>query len=191
MFSEKLKELRESKKISQYELAEIIHVSRTVVSKWERGAGLPSNVNLESLCSYFNVSEEELIGYIEYKKAFNLKKENNNVVILSLSCLFIIIFMFIFSITPIYFYNHNWWDSFSIDPESILSSLGYWSIIPITIYFTTIITFVLILFDFLKVNFENRKKIIVFSLIGSIVIFILTFIVSLLLLLNINYRLFY
>ena len=35
MFKDKLKELRNNKNISQYELASIIHISRTAISKWE------------------------------------------------------------------------------------------------------------------------------------------------------------
>ena len=36
MFKDKLKELREKNKISQYELSTIIHVSRAAIAKWKR-----------------------------------------------------------------------------------------------------------------------------------------------------------
>ena len=77
MFSEKLKKLREERKISQYELAEKIYVSRTAVSKWERGVGIPSDVNLKSLCNYFNVDEEYLLDRQDLKK--ELKKANSKI----------------------------------------------------------------------------------------------------------------
>ncbi|MCH5154988.1 MAG: helix-turn-helix transcriptional regulator [Clostridiales bacterium] len=59
-FSEKLKELRAQKGVSQSELAEKIYVSRSAVAKWENGWGLPSNESLGLLSEYFGVSKEEL-----------------------------------------------------------------------------------------------------------------------------------
>lgn len=53
MFSEKLKLLREKNNISQYQLAEKIYVSRTAVSKWERGKGMPSKSSLNAICGFF------------------------------------------------------------------------------------------------------------------------------------------
>ena len=77
MFKDKLKELRESKKISQYELAESIHVSRAAISKWEMGNGLPSDVNLEALCEYFEVKEEELLDIVDYKNKIEIASKKN------------------------------------------------------------------------------------------------------------------
>ena len=44
--SEKLQELRKEKGLTQEELAEALFVSRTAISKWESGRGVP---NIESL----------------------------------------------------------------------------------------------------------------------------------------------
>ena len=41
-FNEKLQELRKHKGLTQEELAELLFVSRTAVSKWESGRGNPN-----------------------------------------------------------------------------------------------------------------------------------------------------
>lgn len=40
--SEKLQELRKEKGLTQEELAEALFVSRTAISKWESGRGVPN-----------------------------------------------------------------------------------------------------------------------------------------------------
>ena len=61
MFKDKLKELREQKELSQYELADKLFVSRSTIAKWENGLGMPGKASMESLCEFFNVSKEELL----------------------------------------------------------------------------------------------------------------------------------
>lgn len=60
MFQNKLKELRKDKNISQYDLADALNISRSVVAKWENGLTLPSEESIRLLMDYFNVSREEL-----------------------------------------------------------------------------------------------------------------------------------
>ena len=62
MFKDKLKELREKSNISQYQLADKIYVSRSAIAKWENGLGMPSSDSLDMLCSFFNVSKEDLLN---------------------------------------------------------------------------------------------------------------------------------
>ena len=45
-FSERLKELRSEKGISQAKLAADIHISRSAIAKWENGLGLPNDESL-------------------------------------------------------------------------------------------------------------------------------------------------
>ena len=61
MFKEKLKELREQKGLSQYELADCIFVSRSTIAKWENGLGMPGKASMDSLCEFFNITKEELL----------------------------------------------------------------------------------------------------------------------------------
>ena len=55
-FSEKLKELRKARGMTQREVAEKIDVSISMYSKYEQGLNYPSEVTLLSLTNFFNVS---------------------------------------------------------------------------------------------------------------------------------------
>lgn len=60
-FSEKLRELRLQKNISQTKLAADIHISRSAVAKWENGLGLPNDDSLKMLAEYFGIGIGELM----------------------------------------------------------------------------------------------------------------------------------
>ena len=60
-FSEKLRQLRNEKGISQTKLADDIHISRSAVAKWENGLGLPNDDSLKLLADYFGISIDDLI----------------------------------------------------------------------------------------------------------------------------------
>lgn len=57
-----IKELREKKKLTQLELANIIKVSDKTISKWETGRGLPDISLIEPLSKALEVSIIELIN---------------------------------------------------------------------------------------------------------------------------------
>ncbi len=57
-----IRRLREKKKITQEELAEMIHVSGKAVSKWETGQGLPDISLLEPLAEALGISVIELLS---------------------------------------------------------------------------------------------------------------------------------
>ena len=59
---EKLKKLRTDKNLTQEELAEILFVSRTAISKWESGRGFPNIESLKAISKYFSVSLDELLS---------------------------------------------------------------------------------------------------------------------------------
>ena len=59
---EKLQELRKRKGLTQEELAGILYVSRTAVSKWESGRGVPNIESLKAISKYFSVSIDELLS---------------------------------------------------------------------------------------------------------------------------------
>jgi transcriptional regulator with XRE-family HTH domain len=61
-FNEKLQELRKKKGLTQEELADILFVSRTAVSKWESGRGYPNIESLRDISKYFCVSIDDLLS---------------------------------------------------------------------------------------------------------------------------------
>ena len=59
---EKLQELRGRKGLTQEELATALFVSRTAVSKWESGRGLPNIDSLKAIARFFSVSVDDLLS---------------------------------------------------------------------------------------------------------------------------------
>lgn len=60
-FAEKIQKMRKERDLSQEELAEILHVSRQAVSKWEAGQCMPDLNKLIDLSEYFNTSIDSLV----------------------------------------------------------------------------------------------------------------------------------
>ena len=60
--NEKLQELRKQKRLTQEELAKLLYVSRTAISKWEAGRGYPSIDSLKSIAKFFGVTIDELLS---------------------------------------------------------------------------------------------------------------------------------
>ena len=59
---EKLQILRKNRGMTQEELAEVLFVSRTAVSKWESGRGYPSIDSLKEISNYFSITIDELLS---------------------------------------------------------------------------------------------------------------------------------
>lgn len=64
----KLRELREQKGVTQKEVATAVGCTSTVYSRYERGVREPDISTLCSLADYFEVSTDDLIGYIKKHK---------------------------------------------------------------------------------------------------------------------------
>lgn len=58
----RIKALRNTKEISQEELAEVLNVSRQTISKWESDIVSPDINNIQSLSNYFNVRTDYTIN---------------------------------------------------------------------------------------------------------------------------------
>jgi len=66
-FSEKFKNLRKSRSLTQEQIADILHVSPQTVSRWETGATSPDIELLPLLSDLFSVTVDDLLG-IDIKK---------------------------------------------------------------------------------------------------------------------------
>ena len=72
-----IRKLRENKKMTQEELADIIHVSSKAVSKWETGNGFPDISLLEPLAEALGISVIELLSGEDIRnenRSFNMAK---------------------------------------------------------------------------------------------------------------------
>ena len=72
MNGNKLKSLRENKGLLQKELADILNISLSSISMYERGERQPDNETLKKISNYFNVSIDYLL---DNKNDSNLDKE--------------------------------------------------------------------------------------------------------------------
>jgi transcriptional regulator with XRE-family HTH domain len=61
-FSEKFKQLRKDKDLTQDQIADIFHVSPKCVSRWETGTNYPDVDILPHIAIYFGVTLDELLG---------------------------------------------------------------------------------------------------------------------------------
>lgn len=61
-FHHKIQELRKQKGLTQEELARVLFVSRTAVSKWESGRGYPNIDSLKAIAKIYGVTVDALLS---------------------------------------------------------------------------------------------------------------------------------
>lgn len=78
--SEKIQKLRKEQGLTQEQFAEKLFVSRTAVSKWETGRGIPSMESLKQIAKLFHItldqllSTEEIVGIAESENKENMNR---------------------------------------------------------------------------------------------------------------------
>lgn len=60
-FGERLKELRNSKKLTQKQLADIFYLNKSSISRYENNSQMPENEILQKLADFFEVSIDYLL----------------------------------------------------------------------------------------------------------------------------------
>ena len=149
---------------------------------------------MESLCSYFEVTEEEFIS----RKELILEIEKNNklkenikyhlpVIFVSFVLLLLTaVELFVFVREGIYAAAGNHYPDLSI-----LTILKAYSLIPIGIYFLVLIFNVLFSINVLSINYKKRKLLIILSITLALLTYIFSFIISYSLVKPYNYGMFW
>ena len=68
----KLRDLREDNDLTQREVAEILGTSQTMYARYERGANALPLRHLLTLCEYYDVSADYLLGRTPHRQNPNL-----------------------------------------------------------------------------------------------------------------------
>ena len=62
MFTQKIRELRQSRNLSEAALDEIFGLMRGTVANWEHGFSMPEDELIDDIAAYFKIKRSELIG---------------------------------------------------------------------------------------------------------------------------------
>ncbi len=74
-FGQRIKELREEKKLTQEQLAELMEVEYQTINRIENGIYFTNYKNLEKFANIFNVSIDSLFEYSHKKTEIELRNE--------------------------------------------------------------------------------------------------------------------
>lgn len=64
-FSSRIKQLRDDRGLSQNALAKKINISQSTVAAWELGRREPTLDGIETLCAFFGVTSDYLLGRVD------------------------------------------------------------------------------------------------------------------------------
>ena len=101
-FNEKLQELRKNKGLTQEELAKILYVSRTAISKWESGRGYPNIESLKEIAKFFEVSIDDLLSGEKLIDIAEKENKSNIKSICNLSFGIVDLFSLLLVVLPLY-----------------------------------------------------------------------------------------
>ena len=62
MFADNIRELRQSRNLSEAALDEIFDLMRGTVSNWEHGFSYPDDELIDDIAAYFKISRSELVS---------------------------------------------------------------------------------------------------------------------------------
>lgn len=99
---EKLQELRKKRGLTQEELADVLYVSRTAVSKWESGRGYPNLGSLKDISNYFSISIDDLLSGENLLEIADQENKENLRNIIDLLIGAVDLFSFLLIVLPLY-----------------------------------------------------------------------------------------
>ena len=109
-FSQVLRELRNSKGISQESLGSAVNVSRSAIAKYENGLGLPSEDVIMALCHYFKVDKDYLFPKENSEQIIinkNIKIHNQKKKIIVITTFLSLVIIILFSIVANFIFPKN------------------------------------------------------------------------------------
>lgn len=143
-FKDKLRNLRNEAGLSQENLADAIHVSRSAIAKYENGGGKPSEETLKLIADYFNVD----ISYLNDNK--EIKKTKRPIVGFIITLVCGIIFVIAVTVASI-FYNKM---KLSVSFSNSLKAIGLLVFIIVSLIFVGITSLV----GYLLMTIKTGKK---------------------------------
>ena len=102
MFNEKLIELRKQNSHTQESIAKQLHVSCSLIAKWEQGRAYPTLDDLNNILKLYNLEFDDLMTKEELKNIYGIvskKEKNKKKIILSLTLILSVLLVSI-SILP-------------------------------------------------------------------------------------------
>lgn len=168
-FSEKLQQLRKQKNMTQQQLADQLFISRTAISKWERGKGYPSIESLKSISKLFTVSIDDLLSGEELIILAETENQSNIGELFSLIYGVLDLFAIAFIFLPFYGQQES-------DFIRSVTLLKYHDVSGMTrmLYFTALIMMSLLGLAVLIILFYNKRKILSISKTFSVILHALT-----------------
>ena len=168
-FNEKLKELRNSRGLTQEEMAEALFVSRTAISKWESGRGYPSIDSLKEISGFFSVTIDELLSGEKLLSIAEKENTSNMQNLCSILIGVIDVLYVLLIVLPLYPKSMERYISavslFSYTETTAFNRMGYWGLF----CFLIVIGIIEIINTQLKIIKEN-KMILIFSMLFGIVV---------------------
>lgn len=155
-FNEKLQQLRNSKGLTQEQLAEKIYVSRTAISKWESGRGYPSIDSLKVIAKFFSVTIDELLSSDELVTLAENDKRDDEAKLCNLIFAIFDIITLLYIFLP--FYGQP--DGDVIRSVSLLSYNDGTAINRVIYFITLIATCIYGIIELIIPYFENEKWIV-------------------------------
>lgn len=136
--NQKLVELRKKKGLTQEELAKELFVSRTAVSKWESGRGVPNIESLKAISKFFCVSIDELLSTDELLTIAQEDSKKSETRIRDLVFSLLDVSMVLFMFLPLFGQRGTGVVSevslFSLD-VSLYIKIGYFSVVLLMVIF--------------------------------------------------------
>lgn len=81
VFSERLKELRSQKNLSQQELSKIIGISKSSINMYERGEREPGLETVGAFADFFDVQTDYLLGKHDNKRSLKEGRKYNKIIL--------------------------------------------------------------------------------------------------------------